>query len=258
VDSRHLATTSTPRGALVPLISASGRLAAATDGPVSGPALSRPCETPKSIPATSRQRHQVSPGSGEGGPCCSRGRPASIYGSGRRIRHRFCDGRRSPTADGQQASTTRVRNQRRTTTPVPGLCDRQRHGPPARLRPVSTTDQQPHLQVDARTAAGCYRVFVATASGAAAGRPVLEQILDQLRTATPRLPARSPQHHRRSCLAAPRDCLAPAFRAGLGRTSLGRKDLRGGLWRRPPRCRAGLPAARATPAEQERQNRVLT
>jgi DNA invertase Pin-like site-specific DNA recombinase len=46
---------------------------------------------------------------------------------------------------------------------------------------VSTTDQQPHLQVDALTAAGCYRVFVETASGAAADRPVLEQVLDQLR-----------------------------------------------------------------------------
>jgi DNA invertase Pin-like site-specific DNA recombinase len=46
---------------------------------------------------------------------------------------------------------------------------------------VSTTDQQPHLQVDALTAAGCYRVFTETASGAAADRPVLAQVLDQLR-----------------------------------------------------------------------------
>ena len=30
---------------------------------------------------------------------------------------------------------------------------------------VSTTDQQPDLQVDALTAAGCYRVFTETASG---------------------------------------------------------------------------------------------
>jgi DNA invertase Pin-like site-specific DNA recombinase len=46
---------------------------------------------------------------------------------------------------------------------------------------VSTTDQQPHLQVDALERAGCYRVFTETASGAAADRPVLAQVLDQLR-----------------------------------------------------------------------------
>jgi hypothetical protein len=46
---------------------------------------------------------------------------------------------------------------------------------------VSATDQQPHLQVDALTAAGCYRVFTETASGARADRPALEQLLDQLR-----------------------------------------------------------------------------
>ena len=46
---------------------------------------------------------------------------------------------------------------------------------------VSTTDQHPHLQVDALTAAGCYRVFTETASGARPDRPTLEQVLDQLR-----------------------------------------------------------------------------
>ena len=46
---------------------------------------------------------------------------------------------------------------------------------------VSTTDQQPQLQVDALERAGCYRVFVETASGARADRPLLEQVLDQLR-----------------------------------------------------------------------------
>ena len=46
---------------------------------------------------------------------------------------------------------------------------------------VSTTDQQPQLQVDALEAAGCYRVFVETASGARSDRRVLEQVLDQLR-----------------------------------------------------------------------------
>ncbi len=46
---------------------------------------------------------------------------------------------------------------------------------------VSTTDQQPQLQVDALQHAGCYRVFVETASGARTDRPTLEQVLDQLR-----------------------------------------------------------------------------
>jgi DNA invertase Pin-like site-specific DNA recombinase len=46
---------------------------------------------------------------------------------------------------------------------------------------VSTTDQQPHLQVDALQRAGCYRVFTETASGARTDRPALEQLLDQLR-----------------------------------------------------------------------------
>ena len=46
---------------------------------------------------------------------------------------------------------------------------------------VSTTDQHPQLQVDALERAGCYRVFVETASGARSDRPVLELVLDQLR-----------------------------------------------------------------------------
>ena len=46
---------------------------------------------------------------------------------------------------------------------------------------VSTTDQQPQLQVDALEGAGCYRVFTETASGARADHPTLEQVLDQLR-----------------------------------------------------------------------------
>jgi hypothetical protein len=36
---------------------------------------------------------------------------------------------------------------------------------------VSTADQQPHLQVNALTAAGCDRVFTETASGACTDRP---------------------------------------------------------------------------------------
>jgi len=46
---------------------------------------------------------------------------------------------------------------------------------------VSTTDQHPQLQVDALERAGCYRVFTETAGGARRDRPVLEQLLDQLR-----------------------------------------------------------------------------
>ena len=46
---------------------------------------------------------------------------------------------------------------------------------------VSTTDQQPQLQIDALERAGCYRVFTETASGARPDRPTLEQLLDQLR-----------------------------------------------------------------------------
>jgi hypothetical protein len=46
---------------------------------------------------------------------------------------------------------------------------------------VSTTDQHPQLQVDALNAAGCYRVFVETASGGRTDRPILVQVLDQLR-----------------------------------------------------------------------------
>ena len=46
---------------------------------------------------------------------------------------------------------------------------------------VSTTDQQPQLQVDALERAGCYRVLTETASGARTDRPTLAQLLDQLR-----------------------------------------------------------------------------
>jgi hypothetical protein len=50
---------------------------------------------------------------------------------------------------------------------------------------VSTTDQQPQLQVDALQRAGCYRVFTETASGTRSDRLVLEQVLDQSARATP-------------------------------------------------------------------------
>jgi DNA invertase Pin-like site-specific DNA recombinase len=54
-------------------------------------------------------------------------------------------------------------------------------GHPLGYARVSTTDQQPQLQVDALERAGCYRVFTETASGARSDRPALEQLLDQLR-----------------------------------------------------------------------------
>jgi DNA invertase Pin-like site-specific DNA recombinase len=46
---------------------------------------------------------------------------------------------------------------------------------------VSTTDQDASLQVDALKAAGCYRVFVDTISGALQTRPELDKLLDQIR-----------------------------------------------------------------------------
>ncbi len=46
---------------------------------------------------------------------------------------------------------------------------------------VSTADQNPDLQLDALRAAGCYRLFVDTASGALDERPELAKVLDQLR-----------------------------------------------------------------------------
>ena len=50
---------------------------------------------------------------------------------------------------------------------------------------VSTVDQHPQLQVDALQRAGCYRVFTETASGARTDRPILAQVLDQLRPGDP-------------------------------------------------------------------------
>jgi hypothetical protein len=80
-----------------------------------------------------------------------------------------------------QASTTRVHNQRRTAQTCHTVVQRSRHGHLFGYARVSTTDQQPTLQVDALTARGCYRVFTETASGARADRPILDQVLDQLR-----------------------------------------------------------------------------
>jgi DNA invertase Pin-like site-specific DNA recombinase len=46
---------------------------------------------------------------------------------------------------------------------------------------ISTGEQNLDLQHDAFTAAGCYRVFADTASGALTVRPELEKLLDQVR-----------------------------------------------------------------------------
>jgi hypothetical protein len=61
------------------------------------------------------------------------------------------------------------------------FCNRRGMGHLLGYARVSTTDQQPHLQVDALQRAGCYRVFTETASGARADRPALDHVLDQLR-----------------------------------------------------------------------------
>src|SRR5688572_28737217 len=50
-----------------------------------------------------------------------------------------------PPQRDRQASRTRVRNQRRTTSAVIGFCDRRAHGTAARLRPHLHHRPQPHL-----------------------------------------------------------------------------------------------------------------
>ena len=60
-----------------------------------------------------------------------------------------------PQGSGWQAFRTRVRNQRRTTSAVTGFCDGSAMGHLLGYARVSTTDQQPHLQVDALAATGC-------------------------------------------------------------------------------------------------------
>jgi hypothetical protein len=50
-------------------------------------------------------------------------------------RRPFCDSRCGLLTTGATASRIRVRNQRRTTSPVTGFCDRRAHETAARLRP---------------------------------------------------------------------------------------------------------------------------
>lgn len=67
---------------------------------------------------------------------------------------------------------------------LPGIDDfrySQRVGHLLGYARVSTTDQDASLQVDALRAAGCYRVFVDTVSGALEHRPEFDKIIDQLR-----------------------------------------------------------------------------
>src|SRR5215216_4744741 len=72
-------------------------------------------------------------------------------------------------------SKARVRNQL-AQPQVPGCWRRSFHGTSARLARVSTADQQPHLQVNALTAAACYQVFTETASSACTDRATPEQL----------------------------------------------------------------------------------
>ena len=46
---------------------------------------------------------------------------------------------------------------------------------------VSTLEQNPDLQVDELTAAGCWKVWTDHASGALDRRPQLDEVLEQLR-----------------------------------------------------------------------------
>jgi DNA invertase Pin-like site-specific DNA recombinase len=59
-----------------------------------------------------------------------------------------------------------------TLTPVSALLGYAR---------VSTADQNPDLQTDALSAAGCFRVWTDTASGAKTDRPELAAVMDALR-----------------------------------------------------------------------------
>ncbi len=49
------------------------------------------------------------------------------------------------------------------------------------MRGLSTTEQNPDLQVDELTAAGCWKAWTDRASGALDRRPQLDEVLEQLR-----------------------------------------------------------------------------
>ena len=95
---------------------------------------------------------------------------------------RFCDTHHSPAQDGSAG----VQNPcPKSTSHNPALSQGsatlRRMGHLLGYARVSTTAQQPQLQVHALERAGCYRVFTETASGTRTDRPTLEQLLDQLR-----------------------------------------------------------------------------
>src|SRR5690625_2588242 len=98
--------------------------------------------------------------------------------------HGFRSNENRTTAQNQRYCTRLLNNQRSEadcTTPetLPSVCKRllKMTG----YARVSTGDQDARLQHDALTAAGCYRIFTDTASGALQSRPELDKLLDQLR-----------------------------------------------------------------------------
>jgi DNA invertase Pin-like site-specific DNA recombinase len=69
-----------------------------------------------------------------------------------------------------------------STSPAPGSATSLHMNQTLGYARVSTADQNPDLQVDELTAAGCHRIFVEHTSGARAERPQLAQALGHLRS----------------------------------------------------------------------------
>jgi hypothetical protein len=84
-----------------------------------------------------------------------------------------------------KASSTRLTIKVSSTSSPPGSATSLHMNRTLGYARVSTADQNPDLQVDELTAAGCHRIFVEHATGARAERPQLAQALDHLRSATP-------------------------------------------------------------------------
>lgn len=81
--------------------------------------------------------------------------------------------------DGKPETESRI--QRPGVRPIGGFRYVESMGHLLGYARVSTSDQDPQLQLDALTAAGCFRVWVDHASGARAQRPELAGVLDHLR-----------------------------------------------------------------------------